>query len=119
MRSFVRVVLFATGLAYGIAPTAAPAAGPFTETGGVVVFEAEDFDSQDLHGSDHQWMLSNSVAGASGSGYVEATPNNALNNGGSTWITTQPELKYMVNFSVTPLHYVWIRGYAASNTDDS
>ena len=90
-----------------------------TESAGVVVFEAEDFDTQVIHGSDHQWDLSNSVAGFSGTGYMEATPNNGLNNGGSTWLTTQPELRYTVNFSTNATHYVWIRAYASNGNDDS
>src|ERR1043166_2806998 len=113
MNGFVRVVLFATGLACGLTPIGVSAVTN-TENNGVVVFEAGDFDTQLLHGSDHQWDLSNSVAGFTGTGYMEATPNNGLNNGGSMWLTTQPELQYTVSFATNVTHYVWIRAYASN-----
>src|ERR1041384_8874396 len=106
MKGFVRVVLFATGLALGFAPITAHAAGPFTESGGIVVFEAEDFASQDTHGNPHSWVLTNTVAGFSGTGYMEALPNldNPALDGGSSWLTNTPELKYTVNFTTTATH---------------
>ena len=118
MKGFVRVVLFATGLMCVSAPITLHAITN-TESSGIILFEAEDFDSQILHGSDHQWDLSNSVTGFGGTGYMEATPNTGLNNGGSTWLTTQPELQYSVDFLVNATHYVWIRAFATNGNDDS
>jgi len=50
---------------------------------------------------------------------MEAGPNNGLNNGGSTWVSTQPELQYTVNFTTAVTHYVWIRAYASNGNDNS
>ncbi len=127
MKCCFRVVMTATGMAriFALAVVclslvmAAGATPPFTESGGVIVFEAEDFSTNLTHGSDHFWALSNSVAGFSGAGYMEATPNSGLNNGGTTWVSTQPELQYAVIFSTNLTHYVWVRAYASNGNDDS
>src|SRR5689334_11109389 len=89
-----------------------------TENGGVVVFEAEDYSNNVPNSAIHSWQFANSVAGFSGTGYMEAVPNIGTNNNVS-WVGLSPELQFSVNFNVTGTHYVWIRGYAASNTDDS
>src|SRR5947207_2440965 len=94
------------------------AAGPFIEDGGVVVFEAEDFDAQVLHGSAYAWGLSSSVTGFSGAGYMEAAPNNGTNIS-TSWVNSSPELQFSVNFTNAGTHYVWIRGYGTSSSDNS
>src|SRR5579859_3954758 len=93
----------------------------FTESGGVVVIEAESFSnntSRVINGTTFQWVTTNTVAGFSGTGYMEATPNIGTNEN-VTWQNVSPQLDYEVNFANALTHYVWIRGYAASNTDDS
>lgn len=47
---------------------------------------------------------------------MEAMPNNGGNIAAGA---TSPELQFTVNFSSTGTHYVWIRGHASANTDDS
>ncbi len=88
-----------------------------TETGGVVIFEAEDFDANLSGRSGHDWSLANAVAGFGGLGYMEATPNTGANL--ATAGTANPELQFSVNFANTGAHYVWIRGYGATADDDS
>src|ERR1017187_11038274 len=93
----------------------------FTETGGVVVIEAESYSNNTAritNGTNFQWVANNAVTGFSGTGYMEALPNVGANLN-TTWSTTSPELDYAVNFANALTHYVWIRGYAVTNTDDS
>ncbi len=93
----------------------------FTEAGGVVVIEAEAFSnntSRVINGTTFQWVATNAVPGFSGTGYMEATPNVGTNQN-ATWLNVSPQLDYAVNFATNQTHYVWIRGYAVTNTDDS
>lgn len=95
----------------------ARAATLFSENGGVIVFEAEDF-SNTVARSGHTWDLSSSVAGFSGTGYMQALPDNGSNISVNV-ATTSPELQYAADFSATGTHYVWVRGYAFDGTSDS
>jgi len=90
--------------------------GQVSEAGGVVVFEAENFNSNSLPRSSHEWDLGSSIDGFSGSGYMEALPNNGANLAAGG---TSPELQFSVNFTSTGTHYIWIRGYALDGTEDS
>jgi alpha-D-xyloside xylohydrolase len=101
--------------------TNATAQTVFTEAGGVIVIEAESYSNNTARITDDtnfQWVTNNAVTGFSGTGYVEALPNIGTNLN-TTWSTTSPELDYAVNFANALTHYVWIRGYAITNTDDS
>ena len=101
--------------------TTATAQTVFTEAGGVIVIEAESYSNNTARitdGTNFQWVTNNAVAGFSGTGYMEALPNIGTNLN-TTWLTTSPELDYTVNFANALTHYVWIRGYAVTNTDDS
>ena len=84
---------------------------------GIVSIEAENFDSNTPQGT-HAWSATATPTGFSGSGAMEATPNNSTNiNTG--YATTSPQLNYAVNFVKTGIHYVWIRGAGPSAFDDS
>jgi glucose/arabinose dehydrogenase/mono/diheme cytochrome c family protein len=87
-----------------------------TENGGVIVLEAENFNSNLSPRSSHQWEVRNTTAGFSGTGYMEATPNNGANIAADS---NSPELQYPVNFATAGTRYVWIRGYGISGSDDS
>ncbi len=88
----------------------------FTEAGGVVVLEAENFNANLSPRSSHEWDVGTSINGFSGTSYMEALPNNgALLTAGAS----SPELQFTVNFSSTGTHYIWIRGYAFDGTEDS
>ncbi len=93
------------------------AAGPFVENGSVVLFEAEEFSNAVSRGS-HDWVLTNEIAGFSGTGYLQAMPD-----AGDTITTnvaaTSPELQFPVDFNQTGIHYVWIRGNGADANGDS
>jgi glycosidase len=94
------------------------AAGPFSENGGVVVFEAENFDAK-IDRSSHAWTLTNLVAGASGT-YMQALPDdNCLGCFDPNWLTNSPEMQYTVNFANAATHYVWVRGNSVDANGDS
>jgi len=86
-------------------------------TTGVVDIEAEGFTSTVARGS-HAWESTTATVGFSGAGAMVALPNNGTNIN-ANWTTTSPELRYDVTFTQTGTHYVWMRGYAATDNDDS
>lgn len=119
-QSMIRFIVGAFAILLGFLHTAT-AQTVFTEAGGVVVIEAEGFSnntSRVINGTTFQWVATNAVPGFSGTGYMEATPNIGTNQN-VTWLNVCPELDYAVNFANALTHYVWIHGYAVTNTDDS
>ena len=116
----MRSIVGAIALFFGLLQ-AATAQTVFTEAGGVVVIEAESFSnntSRVINGTNFQWVATNAIPGFSGTGYMEATPNVGENQS-VTWSNTSPELDYPVNFNLAVTHYVWVRAFAFTNTDDS
>jgi hypothetical protein len=87
-----------------------------TQTDGTVLIEAENFIANLSPRSSHQWDPGSSTAGFNGTGYMEALPNNNANLSSGN---SSPELQFTVNFTSVGTHYLWFRGYAAANTDDS
>ncbi len=88
-------------------------ADPFTQdTGldGLVSMEAENFD-ENVPDGDHYWEFNTDPNGFSGAGFMRCLPDGT--GSGS------PRLNYQVKFSKTGMHYVWVRGYRTSGTDDS
>jgi hypothetical protein len=89
----------------------------FTESGGVIVFEAENY-SNAVAGSGAaagiQWVTTNSIPGYSGTGYMTTLPNNGVTLSNANWLGVGPELDYAVNFNTNLTHYVWVRAYAPS-----
>ncbi|MFH1884878.1 MAG: LamG-like jellyroll fold domain-containing protein [Planctomycetota bacterium] len=77
---------------------------------GIVSVEAENFDENTPDGA-HEWVFATEPAGFSGTGFMRAMPDGG---GGGT-----PQLDFVVEFVKTGTHYVWVRGYSTSGTDDS
>jgi len=77
---------------------------------GIVSIEAENFDENIPEGV-HEWVFATEPAGFSGTGFMRAMPDGG---GGGT-----PQLDFVVDFVKTGTHYVWVRGYSTSGTDDS
>ena len=98
------VVLGLAGLAH---------ADPITQDSGpdgIVSIEAENFD-ENVPEQDHFWEFNTDIPDFSGDGFMRALPDGT--GGGN------PRLNYEVNFVKTGIHYVWVRGYSTSGTDDS
>ncbi|MHC4738480.1 MAG: hypothetical protein ACYS9Y_06215 [Planctomycetota bacterium] len=97
-----------------------PGEGAFLQdngTDGIVSMEAENYDNNASQGG-HSWIQITSPGGFSGSAAMEATPNDGTNNN-TGYAVSSPRLDFLVDFVKTGTHYVWIRGYGASGSDDS
>jgi hypothetical protein len=90
--SMLRSILGAIALYFGFVQIVT-AQTVFSETGGVVVIEAENYSnnlSRVITGTNFQWVATNSVAGYSGTGYMEALPNVGANIN-LAWSNTCPK----------------------------
>lgn len=96
--------------------------GPYAESGGQVVFEAEDFmkaTSITVNTVVRRWEASTARPGYTGAGSMQSLPNSGLNLT-TNLLTTSPRLDYSVRFSTPGTYKVWIRGDAAGgDADDS
>jgi hypothetical protein len=83
---------------------------------GIVSINASSFATRIAQGG-HSWD-DVTPAGHQGTAALQALPNidAAINTG---FETQSPRADYQVEFNRTGLHYVWIRGSAASGRDDS
>jgi len=84
---------------------------------GLLVMEAEHAHMNTPQGS-HSWVLSTTPAGFSGSGSMTTTPNAGTKHN-TNYATLSPRLDFEVTFVQTGVHYIWIRGWGATGTDDS
>ena len=91
------------------------AVGPYLESDGLVVFEAESAERTARGG--HAWDTAANLAGAVG-GAVAATPNTGANVNTDV-PNSSPELRWPVRFTTAGTYYVWGRVRAATNDDDS
>ena len=82
----------------------------------LVVVEAERFDSSTGDGG-HDWDPV-SLSGASEDGALQALPNINTNHD-TGFVGNSPRLDYVVDFPESGSYFVWVRGRAASNKDDS
>ncbi len=90
--------------------------GPFVESGGQVVMEAEHFHTTVARAS-HNWTTV-ADGSASGGSLVNVVPNNNTNiNTGYT--TGSPQLNFQIKFTTTGTYHVWLRGSGATADDDS
>lgn len=87
-----------------------------TETNGNIVVEAEEFTANFSPRSDHSWMAMSGTPGFSGTGYMEAAPNDGANLPAGD---SSPELQYTVTFTTSGTFQIWIRGQAPTGADDS
>jgi hypothetical protein len=90
--------------------------GPFQESGGQVVMEAEHFHTNVPRGSDSWSLVSN--GSASGGQVLQCGPDNgtSINTG---YVTTSPEARFQVQFATTGTYHVWLRGIGVNADGDS
>lgn len=96
---------------------ATPPALAYQEAGGQVVMQVETFDAN-IARNGQSWVRETSMTGASGGAYLRALPNSGVTKN-TGYVTGSPEVVFRVNFTNTGTYYVWLRGSAASGTDDS
>ncbi len=84
---------------------------------GIVSIEAENFYDNIARGS-HTWTMENLPEGFSGSACMHAGPDIGANID-TGYDINSPQLDYNVEFVKTGTHYIWIRGFKTSGTDDS
>ena len=90
--------------------------GPFQESGGQVVMEAEHFHSNVPRAGD-SWSLTSNTS-ASGGQVLSVGPDNGTSfNTGYT--TGSPQLGFQVNFVTTGTYNVWVRGIGPNADGDS
>ena len=97
---------------------------PFIQDGGpdgIVSMEAEHFDKNVPQG-DYAWAFVTIPTGFSGAGCMQAWPDSGgefIINDPADYLTQSPRMDYKVRFVKTGTHFVWVRGYQASNDDNS
>ncbi len=91
--------------------------GPFLETGGTVVVEAEHAHAR-VDRAGQAWADAADVPGFSGVGAVVVGPNLGRNVKAG-FVGAAAELQYRVTFQTPGTYRVWARGEAAAGTDDS
>jgi hypothetical protein len=92
---------------------------------GLVLIEAEDYHSSTLGTGavlNFRWATKNNFAGFSGWGFIR--PEDSSGNVGSAYvpytsILTAPRADYLVNFTKSGTHYLWVRAYKTGDSDDS
>ncbi|MEM8486621.1 MAG: PKD domain-containing protein [Bacteroidota bacterium] len=91
--------------------------GPFVETAGLVVVEAENYHER-IDRSDHSWIENTDLDGFTGSAAMFADPDNGtqISTGNET---TAPELAYDIDFSTTGDYFIWARVWADDGGDNS
>jgi CubicO group peptidase (beta-lactamase class C family) len=80
----------------------------YYETGGVVVMEAERFNTASPRSDVGPWQVANAQAGFSGTGYITMASGPSSNT--ATW-SNAADAVYNVNISTTGDYYVWARRY--------
>lgn len=85
---------------------------------GLLVIEAESpLGTRSAFGG-QSWQSVSNPAGYSGSGAVQAAPNNG-SQFASNYVNNSPGISYPVVFTKTGTLYLWIRGLAATTADNS
>ncbi|MBN1419171.1 MAG: lamin tail domain-containing protein [Planctomycetes bacterium] len=89
----------------------------YVEDGGLVAFEAEDFDENLTKGGNDSWLFVPFTVEASGRGFLEAIAASAYTRTG--YSETSPELRYFIRFTEGGSWRVWIRGHAGTSSSDA
>ena len=79
------------------------------DASGLVVFEAENFDTN-TPSADHQWIFDTTPAGYAGLGSMYSLPESGTTIAMPAALTDSPRLSYKISFVKTGTHYFWFRG---------
>ena len=83
----------------------------------LLVVEAENFDEQFLTRGIHSWVP-REVDPASNNAVMASTPVSGVNVA-EDYTTNSPRLDFNVNFTESGTHYLWVRGFSPTNSQDS
>lgn len=100
--------------------TSYPVAEP-SANNGQVFLEAENYFSRATGTASsvtRAWVPDTAPAGASGIGGLRASPNNGGSVARASAQTQAPRLDYLIDFTTAGSHYVWVRMYGPTNSDD-
>ncbi len=112
------ILRFTLSLIVSLGTGAVHAAPYLPNASGLVSIEAENTDANTPRGG-HRWdMMTSPPAGYSGIGTLQALPDIRLSIL-TGYATTSPQLAYLVNFTQTGTHYIWIRAQGTSKGSDS
>ena len=91
--------------------------GPFLESDGMVMMEAENFETNvALNGQ--IWSLDRDLQGFAGSGSMVVLPD-VGNYYGNNYSIYSPEIGFEIDFTSTGVYYVWMRVYAPNLNGNS
>jgi hypothetical protein len=102
-------------------PIVEPRTGTYTETGGVVVVEAEDFTVNTpvtAGPTVRVWENVTNRPGYIGAGALRSTPNTGVNVGAVSVSANSPRVDYEITFTTPGTYTVWVRGDAAGGDGD-
>ncbi|MCB9561661.1 MAG: hypothetical protein H6709_21280 [Kofleriaceae bacterium] len=103
-----------------VTPTTFPLVEPAANNGKIFV-EAEDYYAITTGvsgGTDRAWVP-DYTAGYSGISALRASPNTGANLNATTALTDGPTLQYQIDFTSAGTHYVWLRMYSPTGSDDT
>ena len=97
-----------------------PAIPGFVESGGMVVIEAEHYDTikDGVAPIDDVWTFQTGH-GSVGDGYMQVLPDNGDNLNDPDIESLSPRMSYVVNFSTAGTYYLWTRSEGPDNSGDS
>jgi len=107
-----------TGIVWNFTTGAVPPAFvQDSDANGIVSIEAENYAANTPQGG-HDWISVTTPAGYSGTSAMNTTPNinTSINTG---YAADSPRLDFIVYFTKTGTHYIWIRGYGDGGSGDS
>ena len=92
--------------------------GAFLEAGGLLVMEAENAQLLTQGTGGDTWTSVTTAGGFSGAAALQALPNNGtwINDGYSS---SSPEMRFDVKFNQGGQYWVWVRMWAAADSDNS
>jgi len=114
--SLIAVARDDRGLTALSAPVNITVLDAFVESGGLVVMEAEHFDT--FTATDHAWAANTDHAGFAGESAMQALPNTGSSITANITVSS-PALNYRVVLTTAGVFNFWIRGWAESEADDS
>ena len=100
------------------AKAAAPAPAPASAAAGLIVIEAEKPKASVKAGA-LAWVPVTKPAGFSGTGAMQALPNDDNVNNDTDYTKDSPRLDYEVDFPKAGTWHVWVRGCGATQEDNS